>query len=54
MQIREMTADDADVSLRASRDAFGGPLQERAAFTVGGGMQRWGDLRRTAAGRKAN
>jgi len=42
MQIRELTADDADASLRASRDAFGGPLQEPSAFTVGGGMQRWG------------
>lgn len=42
MQIRELTADDADPTLRASRDAFGGPLQERSAFTVGNGVQRWG------------
>src|SRR6478752_2492584 len=41
MQIREMTADDADVSLIASRDAFGGPMQDRSAFTVGSGVRRW-------------
>jgi len=42
MQIRELTTDDADASLRASRDAFGGPIQERSAFTIGNGVQRWG------------
>jgi predicted acetyltransferase len=54
MQIRELTADDADASLLASRDAFGGPLQEPSAFTIGNGVQRWGifDGRQLAA--KAN
>jgi predicted acetyltransferase len=42
MQIREITVDDADVSLRASRDAFGGPLPDRSAFKFGNGFRRWG------------
>jgi predicted acetyltransferase len=51
MQIRELTADDADAALRASRDAFGGPLQERTVFTIGNGVRRWGvfDGRQLAA-----
>src|SRR6476469_9190105 len=54
MQIREMTVDDADRSLRASRDAFGGPLQDRSAFTIGAGVQRWGIFDGQELAAKAN
>jgi predicted acetyltransferase len=49
-----MTVDDADVSLRASRDAFGGPLQDRAAFTIGGGIHRWAIFDGPVLAAKAN
>ena len=54
MQIRAMTSDDADRSLRASRDAFGGPLQDRSAFTIGAGVQRWGIFDGQELAAKAN
>ena len=42
MQLRELTVDDVDASLRASRDAFGGPLPDRSTFKFGNGLRRWG------------
>ncbi len=42
MDLRVLTADDVDVSLRASRDAFGGPLADRSSFHFGNGFRRWG------------
>jgi len=54
MQTREMTADDADASLRASRDAFGGPLQDRSKFTLGDGVHRFGTFDGGVLAAKAN
>lgn len=42
MEIRHLTSDDADASLRMSREAFGVPMGDRAAFTLGPGTHRWG------------
>lgn len=42
MEIRVLTDDDAEQSLRASRDAFGGPLPDRSAFAAVAGACRWG------------
>ncbi len=54
MQIRLLTSADAEVSLRASRDAFGGPLQDRASFTTGAGVRRWGLFDGNVLAAKAN
>lgn len=42
MLLRELTADDADVSMLANRDAFGGPLPDRSVLKFGNGFRRWG------------
>ena len=38
VEFRSLIPDDADVSLRMSRDAFGVPIAGQAAFTMGLGM----------------
>ena len=42
VEFRALTQDDADDSLRMSRDAFGVPIAGQAAFTWGSGIHRWG------------
>ena len=42
VEFRSLTPDDADGSLRMSRDAFGVPIAGHAAFTLGQGIHRWG------------
>jgi len=42
VEFRALTPDDANVSLRMSRDAFGVPIAGQSAFTMRQGIHRWG------------
>ncbi|MET0965937.1 MAG: GNAT family N-acetyltransferase, partial [Nakamurella sp.] len=42
MDIRSLTMADARASVTASREAFGGPVEDLSTFTVGQGVHRWG------------